>query len=150
MTSACDDCLRRGYLIARLAPRIAGVLDRPRPRETSLFALDDEGLIAAVLGGPDPVVSTWLESFDARAARAAIDSAGAWAVCAHDPGYPVGLAALTDPPAALFGVGRRERLDELRETPAVTIVGTRRPSPYGSEMAHSLGRALSVAGVAVV
>ncbi len=149
-SSPCDTCLRRAHLIARLAPRIAGALQRPRPPGASLFALSDEQLIAAVTGGPDPGLIGWLDRFDADAARAAVDAAGAWAVCAHDPAYPAGLGQLADPPAVLFGLGRLGALQELRETPAVTIVGTRRPSPYGTEMARSFGRALGVAGLIVV
>jgi DNA processing protein len=71
-------------------------------------------------------------------------------VCAHAPAYPAGLNQLTDPPAVLFGTGRPESLGDLQSGPAVTIVGTRRPSAYGSEMAHELGRALGVAGLVVV
>ncbi|HEY1357593.1 MAG TPA: DNA-processing protein DprA [Thermoleophilaceae bacterium] len=150
MTSACGNCLRRAHLIARLAPRIAGALQGPRPPGTSLLALPDAQLIAAVLGHPEPGVLAWLEAFDAVAARAAVREADSWALCPHASGYPAGLGQLTDPPAVLFGRGRQEALEQLAETPAVTIVGTRRPSPYGSEMAHAFGRALGVAGVVVV
>ena len=38
----------------------------------------------------------------------------------------------------------------LQDEPAVAIVGTRNPSPYGREVAHSLGRGLGAAGVPVV
>ena len=38
----------------------------------------------------------------------------------------------------------------LRDEPAVAIVGTRNPSPYGREVAQALGRGLGAAGVAVV
>jgi len=148
--SACDSCLRRAHLIARLAPRIAGVLQRPPPPGASLFALSDERLIAAVLGGADVALLAWLESFDPAAARDRVRRAQAWAVCAHDAAYPAGLGQLADPPAVLFGVGRLECLEQLRSTPAVTLVGTRRPSPYGSEMARSLGRTLGLAGIVVV
>jgi DNA processing protein len=150
MTSACDGCLRRAFLLARLAPHIAGLLQRPRPRPHGLLALSDEQLIAAVLGCPDPGTLAWLESFDADDTRERVRGARSWAVCAHSSSYPAGLSPLTDPPAALFGIGRLDALDELGREPAVTIVGTRRPSPYGEEIAYSLGRGLGAAGLGVV
>jgi DNA processing protein len=60
------------------------------------------------------------------------------------------LLELADPPTVLFGVGRPETLRLLHEEPAVAIVGTRRPSPYGTEVAHALGRGLALAQVPVV
>ena len=38
----------------------------------------------------------------------------------------------------------------LRAEPAVAVVGTRRPSPYGTEVAYALGRGLGASGVPVV
>jgi DNA processing protein len=142
--------LSRAFLIARLAPRIADVLQRPRQAGQSLFALGHEQLIAAVLGRPDEATLGWLDGFDAAAARERVRRARCWAVCAHHGGYPEGLAQLTDAPAVLFGRGRRAALEEVGSEPAVTIVGTRRPSPYGEEMAYTLGRAMGVRGLPVV
>jgi DNA processing protein len=50
----------------------------------------------------------------------------------------------------VFAAGRAELLARLAAGPVVTVVGTRRPSPYGSEMAYTLGRGLAAAGVHVV
>ncbi len=72
------------------------------------------------------------------------------AVCRHAPAYPAPLLDLGDPPAVLFSMGRPEALDLLRPEPAVAIVGTRNPSPYGTEVACSLGRGLGSARVPVV
>ena len=47
MTRACDDCLRRGFLVGHLAGRIAALLAPSRRRVPGLLALDDEGLVAA-------------------------------------------------------------------------------------------------------
>ena len=41
-------------------------------------------------------------------------------------------------------------LDLVAEEPAVTIVGTRRASPYGTEVAYALGRGLGASGVPVI
>lgn len=76
--------------------------------------------------------------------------AGIGAVCVHRDGYPSSLRALADPPWVLFFTGGRERLRRLTEEPAVAVVGTRRASPYGLEVAYELGRGLGAAGVTVV
>jgi DNA processing protein len=47
-------------------------------------------------------------------------------------------------------MGDRGCLAQLQAGPAVAIVGARRASPYGIEVAHMLGRDLAVAGVPVV
>ena len=53
-------------------------------------------------------------------------------------------------PRMLYLRGDRGRLDRLRSDPVVALVGSRRASPYGLEVAHSLGRELSACGVVVV
>ncbi|HIJ64450.1 MAG TPA: DNA-protecting protein DprA [Candidatus Hydrogenedentes bacterium] len=67
-------------------------------------------------------------------------------VTLEDPEYPVRLAEIYDPPLALFVRG------ELREEDAhcVSIVGTRRPTPYGVRMAEKFGRELAARGITVV
>jgi DNA processing protein len=150
VSEACERCLRRAFLISRLAPRIADVLQRPRRLADSLFALGDEQLVEAVLGRRDEQTLAWLRSFDPSPGREWVRRARCWSVCAHSPDYPKELAELTDAPAVLFGRGRREALEEAAGQPAVTIVGTRRPSPYGEEMAYAFGRAMGAAGLPVV
>jgi DNA processing protein len=147
---ACDPCLRRALLIAALAPRIAGLLDRPRARVAGLLALSEADLLAALAGPQAARVEEELDALDLGAERERFDDAGVLALCRHSPDYPSPLLELGDPPAVLFGVGRREALEELRREPAVAIVGTRNPSPYGTEVGFSLGRGLGAAGVPVV
>jgi DNA processing protein len=62
------------------------------------------------------------------------------------PGYPPPLAADPDPPAVLFTRGDQH----VGDGPRVAIVGTRRCTRYGRELARDLGRALAEAGVRVV
>ena len=72
------------------------------------------------------------------------------------PAYPARLRDLDDAPAALFvagGVARLEALAgaDLEQGPrAVAVVGTRRASADGLEVARALGRGLAAAGVTVV
>ncbi|MEY2566171.1 MAG: processing protein [Actinomycetota bacterium] len=74
-----------------------------------------------------------------RAAGVAIDVIGL-------PGYPATLAEDHQPPAVLFSRGSLAILD----APRVAIVGTRRCTRYGHDVAHRLGRELAAAGVVVV
>jgi len=150
LIAACDSCLRRAFLVSRLAPRIAGLLRHPRERPLSLLALSDENLIAAVAREPEVKLLGWLRSFDADEARRSVEEADCWAVCAHATPYPDALGQLADPPAVLFGRGRQDCLARLGREPAVTLVGTRRSSAYGEEIAYALGRGLGAAGLPVV
>jgi DNA processing protein len=67
------------------------------------------------------------------------------AMVLSDPRYPERLRQLHDAPPILYFRGDWCELDR-----AVGIVGTRRPSTYGREMAYQLGRDLAAAGVVVV
>ena len=147
---ACDACLRRALLVALLATRIAGLLDRPRSRVAGLLGLPEEELLAAVAGPQADGVLEALEGIDLRAERRSFEQAQVAAVCRHSSAYPPLLEDLADAPAVLFVAGRRRRLGRLRDEPAVAIVGTRNPSPYGREVAHTLGRGLGAARVPVV
>jgi len=62
------------------------------------------------------------------------------------PDYPRLLAELPDAPPALFGVGNIEALS----LPGIAIVGTRRPSFAGIEIARELAGQLAEAGFCVV
>jgi DNA processing protein len=147
---ACDPCLRRAYLVAHLAPRIAGLLERPAPRVAGLLGLAEHELIAAAGGQRVEDALAFLDAFDPGATRDTLDAGGVIVVCRHAKAYPPLLLELDDPPAVLFGVGRTSALAALQEEPAVAVVGTRRPSPYGTEVAHVLGRGLGAAGLPVV
>jgi DNA processing protein len=147
---ACHLCLRRAFLIARLAPRIAGLLERPRERVAGLLALSESDLLAAVAGPDAEQLVEDLDRLDIGAESERLADGGFIALCGHSRAYPPLLRELGDPPAVLFALGRMEALDALRREPAVAIVGTRNPSPYGNEVANSLGRGLGAAGVPVV
>jgi DNA processing protein len=63
-----------------------------------------------------------------------------------DAEFPVPLTDDLEPPAVLFARGDLQAL----EGPRIAIVGTRRCTLYGREVAHDLGRDLAGAGVRVV
>jgi DNA processing protein len=148
VSAACTGCLRRGFLVTLLAPRVAGLLDPGRRPVPGLLALSDEHLIEALAGRDAEEVRARYGRFDRSAFEAELAAAGLHALCGHGPGFPDGLADLGDPPAALFSTA--PDLAWVGESPAVAVVGTRRPSPYGLEMAQTLGRELAAAGIVVV
>ena len=148
---ACDACLRRSWLVARLA----GWLERARHEHARLpevLALPDARMILAVAAKDAEAIGAEHERFDAGAARRAVAAAQLSAVCRHDDLFPVRLRHAADAPAVLHVAGSLARLERLggEEEPAVAIVGTRRASRDGLEVARALGRDLALAGVPVV
>ena len=73
-------------------------------------------------------------------------AAGARFLTPCDDEYPSSVLELDDPPVALFVRGAFIEASELR----VAVVGARRCSALGGEMARDLGRRLGSAGVCVV
>jgi len=146
---ACADCLRRAWLLAALAGHI-GNADPRRERLGALLALPDMTLIDALGGRKAGSLRARHEQFDAAAAREECARAGLAVTCRHDELHPDALGPLPDAPAVLHVAGTVERLAELTAEPAVAVVGARRASPYGLEVAHGLGRGLAAAGLTVV
>jgi DNA processing protein len=87
-----------------------------------------------------------LADVNADAVMAAADAVEARFLTPDDTEYPPSVLQLDDPPIALFVRGARMVADEVR----VAIVGARRCSSLGGEIAHDLGRRLGGAGVCVV
>jgi DNA processing protein len=141
--SACDDCLRRSDLVAAVAGRL-DVEWRRRSAPAGVLSLPDEALIALDETG---VAARRHASFSAAAARAAITGARLTAICRCSPDYPERLRELADPPAVLHVAGDARALEPDE---SVAIVGARRGTDYGLEVARSLGRGLAAAGVPVV
>ena len=148
---ACDGCLARSWLLARLS----GWIEHARHGTSALpeiLALPSDRLVRAVAGEDAGSITADLERFDAGAARAATDAARLDAVCRHDAAYPSRLLHARDAPAVLFIGGAIGHLAAFHgdEQRTVAIVGTRRASPDGLEVARALGRDLAISGVPVV
>lgn len=150
MIDACDACLRRSYLLAHLAPRIAGLLGSGERRATGLLALPEDELLAATAGRHVERALAYLDALDVDLERERLAHEGFVAVCGHAERYPPLVRDLGDAPSVLFGAGSAEALAAVAAEPAVTVVGTRRASPYGTEVAYALGRGLGASGVPVV
>ena len=147
--SACDVCLRRSALIGFLAAPIAAKLENGR-RTPEILALPEEELLASVGPAWGERAAAEFESFAPDELRERVEDAGLFALCRHAPAYPAALRGPDDAPAVIYGAGSQARLGELIEEPAVAVVGARRASAYGLEVAHALGRGLSAARVTVV
>jgi DNA processing protein len=104
-------------------------------------ALDDRGRYT---------VSAEYARFDAGAAAERCRAAGVEALCRCDEAFPVRLSQLRDAPAALFVAGAIDRFLALVAEEPVAVVGARRASGYGLEVAAGLGRGIAAAGVTVV
>lgn len=63
-----------------------------------------------------------------------------------EPEYPAHLREIYDPPPLLYVLGNIE----LLARPSIAIVGSRRPTPYGNQMAERLAHDLADRGVAIV
>jgi DNA processing protein len=142
---ACDACLRRARLVAALAGHLDH-LHAKRGMLDEVFALSDEDLVAALV--PSRRERRQMLS-PGDGGEEAARATGLGATCRHDGAYPAALRDLRGPPAALF-TSSGERLVALCTEPAAAIVGARRASAYGVEVARSLGRGLAAAGVTVV
>lgn len=143
-TMACGECLARRRLIGELSPLLD--YQRARPdRLMDLLALPAADLIEAVAGRRRAELRSGLRDQTVSEDR----PDGTWEICRHSPLYPRRALALPQPPLLAMR-GQRERCMEMLAAPAVALAGSRAPSGYGVQMAASLGRGLSAAGVCVV
>jgi DNA processing protein len=157
--TACAACLRRARLLALVAGGLEVAHSRRRPIR-DVLALDDESLLVAVAGGAGiDALRERLVAESPYALLAAAADADLEVLCRHTAGYPGRLTDDRAAPRALFvrgGEEARERFARLvgeRDgvpAAAASIVGTRRASPEGLEIARALGRGLASAGVTVV
>jgi DNA processing protein len=122
----------------------------PGSRAKELLALPDEELARALARSNARDFIDRATERDPAVMRAAVAGARGWATCPHDGFYPKALGDLGDPPSTLFGRGEPELLEELDPATTVTIVGSRRPSRHGRELASELGREVASAGLPVV
>src|SRR5882724_2532505 len=77
---------------------------------------------------------------------AALRAVGAKLINWTEPQYPQPLLQIYDPPVMLYVRGDAQILNE----PTISIVGTRRPTAYGTQMAERLARELAKRGLVIV
>src|SRR3954465_3340813 len=85
--AACGDCLRRSWLLARLAGRLDIAFHRRRPVR-DVLALDDAQLIPGLAGDQAPPIAAELDAVRPADLRAHAAAAGLSVVCRHDARYP--------------------------------------------------------------
>ena len=72
-------------------------------------------------------------------------SAGAQLISIQDRRYPQRLREIFDPPLMLFGIGNTD----LLTSHSISVVGTRRPTPYGLAATERLSADLAKAGLTI-
>jgi DNA processing protein len=148
---ACPDCLRRSWLLAALGPYIEKIATgEVGSRSPELLRLTNEELVEVAA---PKVAAQLLERVAALSEASLLEEltlASCWACCRHGDLYPASLRDADDAPWALIGRGNPRFLAGLEPHGAVTIVGARRATSYGREIARELGRELAAAGMVVV
>jgi DNA processing protein len=148
---ACPDCLRRARLLAHLAPYIEKIAaGAPGRRSPELLRLSNEDLAEVAAPHVAAQILAQIAAVPEARLQAELAAAECWACCRHDPLFPVGLRDAADAPWALVGRGDPALLGRLTPDGTVTVVGARRASTYGREVARELGRELAAAGLVVV
>jgi DNA protecting protein DprA len=153
LTDACPECLRRSWLLGMLGPYIERtVVHRGASAATGLLALTDEALArqAAPEQASKLIAAVAVAGAGEDEMHAQLDSADCWAVCRHSARYPAALRDLPTAPKALVGRGDLSVLEEHPAERPVAIVGSRRATSYGREVARSLARELADAGLLVI
>jgi DNA processing protein len=148
---ACPQCLRRSWLLADLGPYVERIATgEVGSRSPELLRLSSEELAEVAA----PKVAAQLLARNAALPEERLNEelamSGCWACCRHGDLYPDPLRDADDAPWALIGRGNPELLEGLEPFETVTIVGARRATSYGREIARDLGRELAAAGMTVV
>jgi DNA processing protein len=127
--------------------RVRALLDRFNEPEAILSA--SKGNLMQVEGVGEEVarsVISWREQVDLDAELQRIEKAAVHVVTRDDPEYPKNLREVYDPPVILYVKGTLSERDAL----AIAVVGSRRTTLYGQDMARKLAFQLARVGVTVV
>ncbi|HEX7280221.1 MAG TPA: DNA-processing protein DprA [Solirubrobacterales bacterium] len=148
---ACLDCLRRSWLLAALGPYVEKIATgEVGSRSPELLRLSNENLVEVAAPKVAEQLLARVAALREEKMQEELAQAGCWACCCHHELYPESLRDASDAPWALIGRGSPKLLDGLEPFETVTIVGARRATSYGREIARELGRELAAAGMTVV
>lgn len=148
---ACLDCLRRSWLLAALGPYVEKIATgEVGSRSPELLRLSNEELVEVAAPKVAEQLLARIAALTEQRLNEELGLADCWACCRHGDFYPASLRDAADAPWALIGRGNPKLLDGLEPFEAVTIVGARRATSYGREIARELGRELAAAGMTVV
>jgi DNA processing protein len=127
---------------ARMAGKLLRAMGSPQAIfHASLTELEAQRLPAAVA----QAIHTQRPLSDAAKELATAQEANVQLLTWDEPLYPARLREIFDPPPLLYVRGNIELLGRH----LISIVGARRPSPYGNQMAERLGRDLADRGIVV-
>jgi len=127
---------------ARMAGKLLGEFGSPDAIfSASLTALEAQRLPAAVA----QALHSRRPLSDAAKELAQVQACGCRLLTWDEPEYPARLKEIYDPPPLLYVRGNVELLNRH----LISIVGARRPTPYGNQMAERLGRDLADRGLVV-
>lgn len=148
---ACVECLRRSWLLADLGPYVERVATgEVGSRSPELLRLSNEELVEVAASKVADQLLARIAALSEERLHEDLGLAGCWACCRHGDLYPDSLRDAPDAPWALIGRGSPRLLDGLEPFEAVTVVGARRATSYGREVARELARELAAAGMVVV
>lgn len=149
--TACPACLRRTRLLGLLGPYIERATIAPtNPGVFELLRLGDEKLVETVAPKVVAQLLARVEAVPEAHLDAELAAASCWATCRHDEFYPQALHDDPAAPAALVGRGDSALLAAFEWSEAAALVGARRATSYGREVARELGYDLAAGGVTVV
>jgi DNA processing protein len=146
-----DDAMIKAAIELSLLPGV-GCLTQNRilnkvPNLSQLFSLNNEELVS--LGVPKEAHAI----IRSRGYQPMSEEIHDWAIRENcqillkgAPGYPELLAEIFDPPLLLYVRGRLETLLQ----PCISVVGTRKPTIYGLQMAQGIAADLGSRGISVV
>ncbi len=107
-----------------------------------------EAVARGAAGSHDPEASTWKRrcaGTDPERLFLEIGAMGIRVIVRGEPDYPSSLAQIHDPPVALFARGRLPAPEHC-----VALVGSRKATRYGLDVARWLAQGIATAGVCVV
>ena len=134
-------------MVPGLGTRKAGLLISTFQSPQRIFRASRSELEAAGISpGVAQNISSGTAFEDAVDQQQRLKEADATLIPLADPRYPPLLRDIFDPPLVLFVHGRAELLKSLM----LGIVGTRRPTPYGTTVADRLAKDLAGAGLTIV
>jgi DNA processing protein len=131
-----SESLRSARIITQNFPSVEDVF---RSSKTDLRSLGLEEEIVDALSSQD-----LLDRADREIGR--LEKTGFSVLTIRDKHFPKCLREIFDPPLVLYYAGKMDTLSK----PAVSIVGARKPSPYGRAVAERLAHDLSANGLVVV
>lgn len=145
------DCLIRDAIEVTLLPGVGSLtqnrLWKACPRLSEVFSMDEHAL--AALGIPEEVLAL-MKSRAYKATASEICDWGKREGCKFlvrgGMGYPPILEEIFDPPLVLYARGQLGSLNK----PSVAVVGTRRPTVYGLQMAQGIASDLGSRGICIV